>query len=157
MESISIITPCFNEEENLDELHARICNVMSSLNYDYEHVLIDNASTDHSVEILRRLAHHDKHVKVILNTRNFGHIRSPYYAILQATGDAVIGMASDLQDPPEMIPEFINKWEEGFKVVAGVKRKTEDSGLFYFLRTLYYRFLRSLTDVKLIDNFTGFG
>jgi glycosyltransferase involved in cell wall biosynthesis len=130
---------------------------MRELDYEYEHILIDNASNDGSDEILRKLAKADARVKIIINTRNFGHIRSPYYGLLQATGDAVIGMASDLQDPPEMIPEFINKWEEGFKVVAGVKRKTEDSGLFYFLRTLYYRFLRSLTDVKLIDNFTGFG
>jgi glycosyltransferase involved in cell wall biosynthesis len=125
--------------------------------YDYEQIIIDNASTDSTVEILRRLAAQDKRVKVIINTRNFGHIRSPYHALLQAGGDAVIGMASDLQDPPEKIPEFIHKWEEGYKVVIGVKTSSKETGLFYFMRSLYYRILRGLSDVHLIDNFTGFG
>lgn len=154
---ISIVTPCFNEEENLEELHERVCSVMSSLPYEYEHILIDNASTDHSVEILRRLASLDKHIKVIINTRNFGHIRSPYYAMLEASGDAIIGMASDLQDPPERIPEFIQKWEEGYKVVIGIKNKSEEPGIFFFIRSLYYQILRRLSEVPLIDNFTGFG
>jgi glycosyltransferase involved in cell wall biosynthesis len=157
MKKISIVTPCFNEEENLEELYARIRSVMSDGKYDYEHILIDNGSTDQSPEILRKLAQADKRVKVIINTRNFGHIRSPYHAILQASGDAVIGMASDLQDPPERIPDFIEKWEQGYKVVVGVKNKSRESGLFYFLRSIYYRILRKLSDVPLIDNFTGFG
>jgi len=157
MKKISIITPCFNEEENLEELYSRIRSVMSGGKYDYEHILIDNASTDRSPEILRKLAEADKRVKVIINTRNFGHIRSPYHAILQARGDAVIGMASDLQDPPERIPDFIEKWEQGYKVVVGVKNKSRETGLFYFLRSIYYRILRKLSDVPLIDNFTGFG
>jgi len=154
---ISIITPCFNEEENIEEVHKRIDSVMSELTYDYEHIIIDNASTDRSAEIMRRLASFDTRVKVILNTRNFGHIRSPYHAILQASGDAIIGMASDLQDPPERIPDFIRKWEEGYKVVIGVKKKSEDSGPFSLMRSLYYRILRKLSDVPLIDDFTGFG
>lgn len=154
---ISIVTPCFNEEENLEELHTRICLAMSGLSYDYEHIVIDNASTDRSVEILRKLASVDKRVKIIINTRNFGHIRSPYHAVLQADGDAVIGMASDLQDPPERLPEFIRKWEEGYKVVIGVKKKSQEPGIFFFLRSVYYWFLRKLSDVPLIDNFTGFG
>jgi glycosyltransferase involved in cell wall biosynthesis len=157
VKKISIVTPCFNEEENLEELHERICSVMSGSQYDYEHILIDNASTDRSREILRKLASTDKHIKVIFNTRNFGHIRSPYYAILQATGDAVVGMASDLQDPPERLPDLIRKWEEGYKVVIGVKKKSQEPGLFFFLRSSYYRILRTLSDVPLIDNFTGFG
>lgn len=157
MKKVSIITPCYNEEENLDELYQRICNVMEKLQYDYEHILIDNASTDRSVEILRKLAAKDSHVKVIMNTRNFGHIRSPYHALLQTTGEAIVCMASDLQDPPERIPEFIRKWEEGYKVVIGVKTRSEESGLFYFLRTMYYRVLRNLSDVPLIENFTGYG
>ncbi len=94
---------------------------------------------------------------MIVNTRNFGHIRSPYHAILQAQGDIIIALASDLQDPPERIPEFIEKWEEGYKVVIGVKKQSEESSLFYFLRTVYYRGLRALSDVPLIENFTGFG
>ncbi len=154
---ISIVTPCFNEKDNLEELHQRIRAVMCDLPYDYEHILIDNASTDCSAEILRKLASADQHVKVIINTRNFGHIRSPYHAMLQADGDAVIGMASDLQDPPERIPEFIQKWEEGYKVVIGVKNKSEEPGFIFFLRSVYYRTLRMLSEVPLIDNFTGFG
>jgi polyisoprenyl-phosphate glycosyltransferase len=154
---ISILTPCFNEEENVQELYDRIKQVMKEYVYDYEHIFIDNASTDNTMEILRGLAAKDKRVKVIINTRNFGHIRSPHYALLQARGDAVIGLASDLQDPPEKIPEFIRKWEEGYKVVIGVKTSSQESGLFYFMRSLYYRVLRGLSDVPLIDNFTGFG
>jgi glycosyltransferase involved in cell wall biosynthesis len=130
---------------------------MAGLDYDYEHIFIDNASTDHSAEIIRRLVREDKRVKAIFNTRNFGHIRSPYYAVMQATGDMVIAMASDLQDPPERIPEFVEKWESGFKIVIGVKTKTQASGIFHILRTIYYRLLRQLSDVPLIENFTGFG
>ena len=157
MKRISIVTPCFNEQENIQELYERIQKALTGLDYDYEHIFIDNASTDRTVELLRALAAQDKRVKVILNARNFGHIRSPYHALLQASGDAVIGMASDLQDPPEKIPEFIHKWEQGYKVVIGVKASSQEPGLFYFLRSLYYRVLRGLSDVRLIDNFTGFG
>jgi polyisoprenyl-phosphate glycosyltransferase len=157
MKLISIITPCFNEEENVRELHERIAQVMSRLNYDYEHILIDNASTDQTVEILKEISAKDQHVKVIINTRNFGQIRSPYHALLQTRGAAVVCMAADLQDPPERIPEFIKQWEEGYKVVVGVKTRSEESWLFYFLRTIYYRVARRLSDVPLIENFTGFG
>ena len=157
MKTICIVTPCFNEEENVQELYERIQKIMKNLDYKYEHIFIDNASTDCTIELLRGLAAQDKCVKVILNTRNFGHIRSPYYGLLQASGDAAIVMASDLQDPPEKITEFIHKWEEGFKVVIGIKTRSQESGFFYFLRSLYYRALRNLSDVRLIDNFTGFG
>jgi glycosyltransferase involved in cell wall biosynthesis len=157
MLKISIVTPCFNEEENVLELYERIKKVMGNYQYDYEHIFIDNASTDRTVELIRTLTQQDKHVKAILNTRNFGHIRSPYYGILQGTGDAVIMLASDLQDPPERIPDFIQKWEEGYKVVIGVKTKSHESGVFYLLRTLYYRILHRLSDVDLIEHFTGFG
>ncbi|MBI2758419.1 MAG: glycosyltransferase [Chloroflexi bacterium] len=154
---ISIVTPCYNEEENLDELCRRIRVAMAPLKYDYEHIVIDNASTDQSVNILKKLANKDKHLKVIVNTRNFGHIRSPYHALLQATGEAVIILASDLQDPPERIPDFIQKWEEGYKVVIGVKTRSEETRIFYAVRTAYYRVLRTLSEVPLIENFTGFG
>lgn len=154
---ISIVTPCFNEEGNVDELCERIRSIMKNSTYDYEHIFIDNASNDRTVEKIRLWTEKDKRIKAIINTRNFGHIRSPYHAILQAQGDAVIGMASDLQDPPERLPEFIRKWEEGYKVVIGVKNKSKEPGIFFFLRSLYYRVLRRLSDVPLIDNFTGFG
>lgn len=154
---ISIVTPCFNEEDNVDELHERIRQAMSSTQYEYEHIFIDNASTDRTQDKLRSLAMKDNRVKVILNTRNFGHIRSPYYGLLQGNGDAVIILASDLQDPPEQIPDFLHKWEKGFKIVIGVKASSQESGLFYFLRTAYYRILQRLSDVELIEHFTGFG
>jgi len=154
---ISVITPCYNEEENINELYERIQAVMTGLDYSYEHIFIDNASTDKTVDAIRALAQKDQHVKAILNTRNFGHIRSPYHGLLQGTGDAVVILASDLQDPPERITDFIQKWEQGFKVVIGVKTKSQETGLFYLLRTLYYRFLRRLSDVDLIEHYTGFG
>jgi len=157
MKLISIISPCFNEEDNVQELHDRIAKVMENLNYDYEHILIDNASTDRTVEVLRTLSASDKHIKVIVNTRNFGQIRSPYHALFQTSGDAVVCMAADLQDPPERIPEFIQKWEAGYKIVVGVKTRSDESWFYYFLRTIYYRIVRKLSDVPLIENFTGFG
>ncbi len=157
MRTISIVTPCYNEEENVRELYGQVRNVMTDLKYNYEHIFIDNASTDGTVDTLRNLAAQDKRIKVIINTRNFGHIRSPYHGLLQACGDAAIVMASDLQDPPEQIPEFIQKWEQGYKVVMGIKTKSREPGLFYFLRSLYYRFLKSLSEVDLVENFTGFG
>ena len=157
MKKISIVTPCYNEEGNVNELYTRIKDTMQELDYHYEHIFIDNASTDGTIDKIRCLAHQDPRVKAILNTRNFGHIRSPYYGVLQARGDAVIAMSSDLQDPPEKIGELVNAWENGFKVVIGVKTKSQESGLFYFLRTLYYRVLRNLSDVELIEHFTGFG
>jgi glycosyltransferase involved in cell wall biosynthesis len=157
MKMISVVTPCFNEEENVNELYDRIKSVMLGLDYQYEHIFIDNASNDGTQQKLRALVAQDKRVKVIFNTRNFGHIRSPFYGLLQGSGDAVIIMASDLQDPPERIPDFIRQWEAGFKTVIGVKTTSHEAGFFYFLRTMYYRVLRSLSDVELIEHYTGFG
>ncbi len=155
---ISIVTPCFNEQDNVRELSSRIKAVFAELpGYHYEHILIDNASVDDTPRILRELAAEDARTKVILNTRNFGHIRSPYHGMLQGRGEAVIVMASDLQDPPEMIPQFIERWEQGFKVVMGVKTQSEESAAMYAVRKLYYRLSGSLSDVKLVGNFTGFG
>lgn len=158
MKIISILTPCYNEEGNVEELHTQIVEAMGRIpQYDFEHIYIDNASTDLTLPILRKLAAEDKRVKVIVNSRNFGHIRSPYYGLLQAHGDAVICMASDLQDPPSMIKDFIAKWEEGFKVVMGVKKHSAESKIIYSFRTFYYKSLAKLSDVQLVENFTGFG
>ena len=158
MKLISILTACYNEEDNVEDLHAQIVQVMSELpDYDFEHIYIDNASTDETVPILRRMAAVDKRVKVILNARNFGHIRSPFHGILQANGDAVISMAADLQEPPHLIKDFIKKWEEGYKVVMGVKSNSQETWLIFALRKLYYRILSGLSDVRLVANFTGFG
>lgn len=157
MKRISILTPCYNEAENVEELHAQIAQVMSEIpRYDFEHIYIDNASTDGTIPILRRLAAADPRVKVILNARNFGHIRSPFYGILQSHGDAVIAMSSDLQDPPHLIREFVRKWEEGYKAVLGVKTRSKETRLMFLLRRLYYRLLRKVSEVPLIENFTGF-
>jgi glycosyltransferase involved in cell wall biosynthesis len=154
---ISIVTPCYNEEANIDELYQRIIGVMSRLDYDYEHIFIDNCSTDNSHAKLRALAAQDKRVKLILNARNFGHIRSPYHALLQANGDAAVLIASDLQDPPEMIEEFVKKWEEGFKTVMAVKPESEESRLMFLLRRAYYRFVTRISEVPLVQNATGAG
>lgn len=155
---LSIVTPCYNEEGNVEELHRQISSVMGSLpEYDWEHLFIDNASQDKTQDILRRLAADDKRIKLIFNNRNFGHIRSPFYAVLQAQGDAVITMASDLQDPPNLIPEFVKKWEGGAKVALGQKIASEETALVFVLRTGYYRLVKKLADIELIEHITGFG
>lgn len=158
MKFISIVTPCFNEEHNVRELYGRVREIMRGLGgYSYEHIFIDNASTDGTVETLRSLAAEDPNLKVIVNARNFGHIRSPYYAMLQAKGDAVISLVSDLQDPPELIRDFVSKWESGYKIVVGVKKASAEPRLLYSLRQCYYSALARLANVELIEQFTGFG
>lgn len=155
---VSIVTPCFNESDNVAELYRRIKQSIALLDrYDFEIIFIDNASTDDTVHKLKSLALIDKSVKVIVNTRNFGHIRSPYYGILSSSGEATIYLASDLQDPPEIIPNFVEEWEQGYKLVMAIKPKSEDSIFFHTIRTLYYKFLNSISEVKLLENSTGFG
>jgi len=154
---ISIVTPCYNEEDNVDELCRRIRDVMATLPYDYEHILIDNHSLDGTVAKVKSIAANDKRVKLIVNARNFGHIRSPYYAILQSRGDACVLIASDLQDPPEMIAEFVRKWEEGYKTVLAVKPESEESSLMFGLRKAYYRLITRISEVPLVQNATGAG
>ncbi len=154
---ISIVTPIFNEEENVEDLCNRIASVMQALPYEYEHLCIDNCSSDRTVALLRERAARDPHLKVIVNARNFGHIRSPYYALLQADGDAAVIIAGDLQDPPELIPEFIHKWEEGYKSVMAVKPDSEETSVMSVVRKLYYRVVNRISDVPLINNSTGAG
>ncbi len=158
MKFISVVSPCYNEEANVRELYERVEQVFKGLaGYTYEHIYIDNDSNDGTVAILREIAANDKRVKVIVNARNFGHIRSPYHALLQATGDAVVSMVSDLQDPPELIVDFIGKWEEGYKIVMGVKTRSEESPLFFAARKLYYNLIGKLSEIDLVKNATGFG
>ena len=155
---ISVVTPTYNEEENVEEVYRQVKEVFAGLGgYAYEHIFIDNASRDRTVPILKEIARTDKRVKIIVNNRNFGHIRSPYYGILQARGDAVITMAADLQDPPALIRDFLAKWEEGFKVVMGVKAKSEESRIFFAIRKLYYNLIGRLSEIELVKNYTGFG
>jgi glycosyltransferase involved in cell wall biosynthesis len=155
---ISIVTPCYNEQENVREVYDQVRREIEKLpDYTYEHIFIDNASTDRTVAILKEIAAGDKRVKIIVNTRNFGHIRSPFHALLQARGEVVISIAADLQDPPAMIQEFLKKWEEGYKIVVGIKAGSEEAKPMYALRKLYYDTISKLSEVKLIKNFTGFG
>jgi glycosyltransferase involved in cell wall biosynthesis len=158
MRLISVMTPCFNEEGNAREMYEAVKAIFARLpQYRYEHIFIDNGSKDRTAIILRQLAAQDKNVKVILNTRNFGHVRSGYHALLQAHGDAVIALACDFQDPPELIPEFLQRWEAGSKVVLGVKESADESGLFYAIRDRYYRMLARIADIELVRQSTGFG
>lgn len=158
MKLISVISGCYNEVENIEEFVGRVRAAFDKLpRYQLEMIVIDNASTDGTSDVLRRLAAEYPWLKVILNARNFGHIRSPYHALLQARGDAVIGLASDLQDPPELIPQFLAEWERGYKAVVGVKEQSEETPLFFFARRMYYKLVHRLADVDVIQNFTGFG
>lgn len=158
MKKISVVSPCYNEEGNVEELYLRVKNEFDKLDgYCYEHIFIDNASTDTTVTILKKIASQDNNVKVIINSRNFGHIRSPYHGLLQGSGEAILLMVSDLQDPPELIPEFISKWEEGNELVIGVKTESAESAAMFFIRKCYYNLVSKLSETKLEKNFYGFG
>jgi polyisoprenyl-phosphate glycosyltransferase len=158
MKTVSIITPCYNEEPNVLEVYRRVRGVMAGVGqYRYEHIFIDNSSRDRTVEILRTIAARDKNVKVIVNARNFGHIRSPMHALYQAKGDAVIGIVADLQDPPELIPEMLEKWEQGCAMVLCIKEASEEHALMYWIRKKYYRLVNRLSSLETFENFTGFG
>ena len=155
---LTILTPCYNEEANVSDVYLQVrAAVAAAGNYHYEHIFIDNASIDNTLEELKRLAARDKNVKVIRNTRNFGHIRSPMHAFNQASGDAVIGIVADLQDPPEMIVEMIHKWEEGYPVVICIKTTSGENGLMFWIRKQYSRLVKRLSGVETYENYTGFG
>ena len=154
---ISVVTPTFNEAENIVELCDRIATVMRKTSYDYEHIVIDNASVDNTVGILRERAAVDPCLKVIVNTRNFGHIRSPFHGVLQASGNAVVILSSDLQDPPELIPQLIEKWESGYKIAMLVKETSNESLVMKLIRAAYYSTLKTLSEIPLIKGATGHG
>lgn len=158
MKLISVVTPCYNEEQNVENVYHQVQEVFAGLpGYRYEHIFIDNASADNTLPVLRKIAEHDKNVKVIVNTRNFGWIRSPYHGLLQANGDAVVSLVADLQEPPAMILDFIKKWEEGYKVVIAIKHRSEESAPMFAIRKFYYNLVSRLSEVELIKNYTGFG
>lgn len=155
---LSIVTPCYNEEENVEELYRRIKAAIAPMTqYDFEILIIDNASEDGTAAKVKRIAAVDPTVKLIINTRNFGHIRSPYYGIIQSTGAATIYLASDLQDPPEIIPDFIREWEKGYKLVMAIKPISKGNALVHSLRKSYYRVLDGISDISLLSDSTGFG
>jgi glycosyltransferase involved in cell wall biosynthesis len=158
MKTISLVTPCFNEAENVEELYRRVRGVIASFGkYRYEHIFIDNASTDGTVAVLKRIAAADSNVRIIVNARNVGHIRSPMHAFRQTTGDCVISIVADLQDPPELIAEMIREWENGFSMVLGIKRSSEENRLMFWIRKRYYHLVNQLSAIETFENFTGFG
>ena len=156
--TISIVTACYNEEENVLNLYNQVREVMAGIGrYEYEHIFIDNSSKDNTVAILKAIAAQDKNVKIIVNARNFGHIRSPIHGLFQARGDAVISIVADLQDPPPMITEMVREWENGAYCVLGIKRTSEEASLMFWLRKQYYRLVERISSIETIQNFTGFG
>jgi len=158
MKSISILTPCLNEQENVREVYERVRTVMSAVGrYRYEHLFIDNASSDRTVPILKEIAAADHNVKIIVNARNFGHIRSPMHALCQTSGDAVIGIVADLQDPPEMIPDLLREWEKGIPIVIAVKKSSGENPVMFWIRKRFYRLVNGLSNTETYENFTGFG
>lgn len=159
MKTISIIVPCYNEEENVEAMHQAILGVFQTQlkEYEYELIFIDNDSSDRTREIIRKLCKKDQGVKGIFNARNFGQFNSPYYAMLQSSGDCTILMAADFQDPVDMIPRYVKEWENGYKIVIGIKKSSKENKIMYWLRTCYYKLIKKLSDVEQIEHFTGFG
>jgi glycosyltransferase involved in cell wall biosynthesis len=158
IKKISVVTPCYNEEGNIEEVYTQVKKQFTNLpNYQYEHIFIDNASTDKTIELLRKIASIDKNVKVIINAKNAGFVRSCHYGLMQAYGDAVIFIEADLQTPTDILPIFIKKWEEGYKIVAGVKNHSKENPIMFFFRKLFYSVLNKMSEISLIRNFLGVG
>mgnify|MGYP004462374715 FL=1 len=159
MKKISIMIPCYNEEENVIPMSEAIVDLFNTelTSYDYELLFIDNCSTDKTREYLRMICGKNKHVKAIFNARNFGQFNSPYYGLLQTTGDCVVSMCCDFQDPIELIPKYIREWENGYKIVIGIKTSSKESKIMYKLRSLYYKIIKKYSDVEQIEHFTGSG
>ena len=158
MKKISIVIPAFNEEENIANISDAIVNELENLNsYDYEIIIIDNYSTDNTRKIIEKKCSENKKIKAIFNCKNFGQFNSPYYALLQSTGDCTMLICADFQDPVELIPKFIEEWENGYKIVIGVKESSKESRMMYFLRSCYYKIIKKFSDIEQIEHFTGFG
>jgi len=157
--TISVMIPCYNEEENARPIYEAVRDeiLKSCPAYDYEILFIDNKSTDGTRPILEQICAEDKHVKAIFNCKNFGQFNSPYYGILNTSGDCTITICADFQDPVEMIPKFVAEWEKGYKIVIGKKTRSKESKIMYFLRGCYYKVIRMMSDVEIIEQFTGFG
>ena len=157
--TLSVMIPCYNEEENVRAIYEAVRQqfVENLPQYDYEILFIDNKSQDQTRDIIRKICSEDKNVKAIFNCRNFGQFNSPYYAITQTSGECCITLCADFQDPPELIPQFVKEWENGYKLVIGVKTKSKESKIMYALRSLYYKAIKKMSDVQQIEHFTGFG
>ncbi len=159
MKKISIMVPCYNEVENVDLMAKALTDVMQKQlsKYDYEILFIDNCSTDGTKDHLEQICLKDKKIKAIFNVTNFGQFNSPFYGMCQTTGDCTITVCCDFQDPLELIPRFVEEWEHGHRIVSGVKSSSKENAFVYFLRTVYYKLIKNMSDVKLIEHFTGFG
>jgi len=159
LKKISVLIPCYNEEENVEPISQAVIETLTRdcPAYDYELVFIDNDSRDRTREILRRLCSENPRIRAIFNARNFGQFNSPYYGMLQCTGDCVISMVADFQDPVELIPQYVREWENGYKIVIGIKTGSKENPVMYFLRSCYYKLIRKLSDVEQIEHFTGSG
>ena len=159
MKKISIMIPCFNEAENIEAITGAVKEELKKSCGAYEHeiVIIDNCSTDGTRDLIEGMCREDKSIKAIFNVTNFGQFNSPFYGICQCTGDCVIPICADFQDPVEMIPIFVKKWEEGHKIVSAVKTSSRENPLIYFLRSIYYRTIKNMASVRMIEHFTGFG
>lgn len=157
--TISILIPCYNEEENVVPMSEAIVDLFETqlTEYNYELVFIDNDSHDKTRELLREICSKNPNVKAIFNAKNFGQFNSPYYGMLQTTGDCTISMVCDFQDPIELIPQYIKEWENGYKIVIGIKTSSRESKLMYFLRSIYYKMIKRFSDVEQIEHFTGSG
>ena len=159
MKKVSILIPCYNEEDNVIPMSEAIVNLFTTqlTKYDYELVFIDNDSKDTTRPKLRKICEKNPHIKAIFNAKNFGQFNSPYYGILQTTGDCTISMVCDFQDPIELIPRYLEEWEKGYKIVIGIKTSSKENKLVYGLRTLYYKIIKKFSDVEQIEHFTGSG
>ena len=159
MKKISVLIPCYNEKENVVPMSEAIANLFETdcKQYDYELLFIDNDSTDGTRDLLRQICAKNPKVKAIFNARNFGQFNSPYYGILQTTGDCTISMCCDFQDPIELIPQYLQAWEEGYKIVIGIKKSSKESKIMYWLRSVYYKLIKKYSDVEQIEHFTGSG
>ncbi len=159
MKKISVVIPCFNEQENAEAIAGAVEKEFRTnlQNYDYEIIFIDNDSTDDTRNIIRGLCALNPKIKAIFNAKNFGQFNSPYYGMLQSNGDATILLAADFQDPPEMIPEFVKNWEEGYRIVIGIKKSSQENRIMYALRSMYYKLIKKFSEVEQIEHFTGFG
>lgn len=156
---ISIMVPTYNEEENVELMYKALKDVFKKdlPNYQYEILFIDNKSKDNTRKLIRGICEKDKNVKAIFNAQNFGQFNSPYYGLISTTGDCTISVAADFQDPVEMIPKFVHEWENGYKIVIGIKSKSQESKIVYLLRSFYYKLIKKFSEVEQIEHFTGFG
>lgn len=159
MKKISVLIPCYNEVENVVPMSEAIVKILTEelSQYDYELVFIDNCSTDGTRDKLEEICAGNKKIKAIFNVTNFGQFNSPFYGMCQTTGDCTISMCCDFQDPVEMLPQFVKEWENGYKIVSAIKTSSKENPIIRLLRTIYYKMIRNMSDVKMIEHFTGFG